>query len=285
VTVRVVTDSTAYLPDPVASEAGLSVVPLRLSLSGRDGHEGIDVSTAEVARALRERRIAVTTSRPAPADFTAAYEKLLADGASGIVSVHLSSRLSGTCESAELAAEDFGGRVVVVDSGSAGMALGFVALAASDAAAAGADLDQVRAAAQTAAGNLSTFFYVDTLEFLRRGGRIGAASALLGTALSVKPILHMVDGEVVLREKVRTTGKALARLADLVLEAAGDRDVDLAVQHLDALDRAQALQGSLLERLGPRVRRSFLAEVGAVVAAHTGPGVIGVAICCHDSKV
>src|SRR3954465_1375862 len=101
-----------------------------------------------------------------------------------------------------------------------------------------------------AVGRLTPLFYVDTLEFLRRGGRISAASALLGTALSVKPILHVVNGEVVLREKVRTTARALARLVDLVLEAAGDSDVDIAVQHLSAADRATALRDSLLARLG-----------------------------------
>jgi DegV family protein with EDD domain len=168
--------------------------------------------------------------------------------------------------------------VAVVDSGSAGMAVGFVALAAANAASAGGDLVAVRSAAELAAKQMSTLFYVDTLEFLRRGGRIGAASALLGTALAVKPILHVVGGEVVLREKVRTSARALARLGDLVLEEAGDSDVDIAVQHLDAADRAQALYDLLLTRLGSRVRRSFVSEVGAVVAAHTGPGVIGVCI-------
>jgi DegV family protein with EDD domain len=232
-----------------------------------------------VARALGERRIAVTTSRPAPAEFAQAYQSLFDEGATGVVSVHLSARLSGTCESARLAAEEFGGRVAVVDSGSAGMAVGIVALAAVEAAAAsGADLDSVRAATEAAVGQLSTLFYVDTLEFLRRGGRISAASALLGTALAVKPILHVVGGEVVLREKVRTTGRALARLADLVVETAGDSEVDIAVQHLGALDRATALHDGLLARLDGRVRTSFLSEVGAVVAAHTGPGVIGVAV-------
>jgi DegV family protein with EDD domain len=277
-TLRVVTDSTAYLPATVAEAAGLRVVPLTVTVSGRDGREGLEVSSADVARALRERRVAVTTSRPAPTEFATAYRELFDAGATGIVSVHLSARLSGTFESAELAAEEFGGRVAVVDSGSAGMAVGFVALAAAAVANDGGDLTAARAAAELAAKQLSTLFYVDTLEFMRRGGRIGAASALLGTALSVKPILHVVDGEVVLREKVRTSARALARLGDLVVEEAGESDVDIAVQHLDASDRAQALYDLLLTRLGSRVRRSYVSEVGAVVAAHTGPGVIGVCI-------
>jgi DegV family protein with EDD domain len=277
-TVKVVTDSTAYLPTAVADAAALHVVPLTVTMSGRDGREGVDVTPTDVADALGERRMTVTTSRPPPVDFTRAYAELLARGADGIVSVHLSSRLSGTCESATMAAEEFGGRVVVVDAVTAGMAVGFVALAAAESAAVGANLSAVRAAASTAAQRTTTLFYVDTLEFLRRGGRISAASAFLGTALSVKPILHVADGEVVLKEKVRTAGRALARLADLATEAAGESFVDIGVQHLAAADRAADLHSAILERLGGRVRHAYLSEVGAVVAAHTGPGVIGVAV-------
>jgi len=277
-TVAVVTDSTAYLPADVAGAARLRVVPLTVTVSGRDGREGVDVTPADVAQALRERRVTVTTSRPAPAEFAQAYRELLDHGASGIVSVHLSARLSGTYDSALLGAEEFGERVAVVDAASAGMAVGFVAMAAGEAAAGGADVAGVRAEAMAAAGRTSTLFYVDTLEFLRRGGRISAASALLGTALSVKPILHVMAGEVVLKEKVRTTGRALTRLVDLAVEAAGESDVDIGVQHLGAPERAEALRKSLMSRLGGRVREAYLSEVGAAVAAHTGPGVIGVAV-------
>jgi DegV family protein with EDD domain len=265
----------------VADASRLCVVPLSVALSGREGREGLDVTPADVAGALADRRGTVTTSRPSPADFTAAYQGLLDEGATGVVSVHLSARLSGTHESAVLAANEFGGRVAVVDSATAGMACGFVVLAAAELAEAGGDLAAVGDAAVAAAGRTTTLFYVDTLEFLRRGGRISAASALVGTALSVKPILHVVGGEVVLREKVRTAMKGLARLADLATEAAGGSDVDVAVQHLEARDRATTLHDELSRRLAGRVRRSYLSEVGAVVAAHTGPGVIGVAVHRH----
>jgi DegV family protein with EDD domain len=186
--------------------------------------------------------------------------------------------LSGTYESALLAAEEFDGRVRVVDSMAAGSGVGFVALAANEVARAGGDLEAVRLAALAAAERISTYFYVDTLEFMRRGGRISAASALVGTALAVKPILHVLRGEVVLKEKVRTSARALARLAELVVEAAGDAPVDIAVQHLAAGDRAQALRDELTRRLGDRVGVALLSEVGAAIAAHTGPGVIGVAV-------
>lgn len=280
--VRVVTDSTAYLPESVADSGQVAVVPLTVTVSGRDGREGVDVSPADVAQALAERRVAVTTSRPAPAEFAAAYRRLLDGGADGIVSVHLSSRLSGTYESALLAAGEFDGRVAVVDSATAGMAVGFVALAALDAARAGGDVETVRAAALAAAGRTHTLFYVDTLEFLRRGGRISAASALLGTALSVKPILHVVHGEVVLREKVRTSSRGLARLAELAVAEAADSDVDIAVQHLSVPDKAEALRDDLVRRLDGRVRRVFVSEIGAAIAAHTGPGVVGVALLRHE---
>ena len=272
--ISVVTDSTAYLP-PVE---GLSVVPLTVVVNGVEGVEGIDVTPAEVARAMTARRVSLTTSRPAPAEFEARYRSLLASGATGVVSVHLSAALSGTVEAATLAAGVFDGAVEVVDARSTGMGLGFPALAAVSAAAAGSSLPAVRDAALAAVSRTSTFFYVDTLEFLRRGGRINAASALLGTALSVKPILHVVDGEVKMRDRVRTAGRALARLVDLALEAAGESDVDVGVHHLGAPERAEDLAAALASRLGGRLHDVYVSEIGAVVAAHVGPGLACVVV-------
>jgi DegV family protein with EDD domain len=276
--VAVLTDSTAYLPAEVAREHGITVVALPVSVSGRDGREGQDVTPADVAIALQERRTMVTTSRPAPTEFADAYGRLLTGSAGGVVSVHISAKLSGTCDSATLAAADFAGRVAVVDSATAGMGVGFVALAAAAAAAAGEDLPGVRAAAERAAGRTTTLFYVDTLEFLRRGGRIGAASALLGTALSVKPILVVSDGEVTLKEKARTASRGLARLVDLAVEAGGESTVDIAVHHLAAPERADKVLTALRGRLGDRLRSAYVSEVGAVVAAHVGPGFAGVVV-------
>jgi DegV family protein with EDD domain len=274
--VAVVTDSTSYLPP--SARAALSVVPLTVVINGVEGSEGVDVTPSEVARALGGRRISVSTSRPSPATFEDLYRRLLADGASGVVSVHLSARLSGTVDAARLAAAEVGSRVSVVDSKSTGMGLGFPALAALAAADRGEPIEAVVQTAGDAAERTSTYFYVDTLEFLRRGGRINAASALLGTALSVKPILHVADGSVVVRDKVRTASRALARLVDLAVEAAGEADVDVAVHHLDGADRAEWLASSLRERLGGRVRDCFVTEIGAAVAAHVGPGLAGVVV-------
>ncbi|GGN28308.1 DegV family protein with EDD domain [Actinoplanes campanulatus] len=277
-TIAVVTDSTAYLPAELDGMYDLTIVPLTVVINGWGGLEGIEVSPAEVARALTARRAAVSTSRPAPSAFTEVYRRLLDEGADGVVSVHISAKLSGTYEAAQLAAAEIGSRVKVVDSGTAAMGLGFPALAAAEAARKGHDLDAVWQEATDHAARVSTLFYVDTLEFLRRGGRIGAASALLGTALSVKPILHVDEGAVVVRDKVRTAGRALTRLVDLAVEAAGDGEADVAVHHLGTPDRAAALVGDLSARLGDRLRDCYLTEVGAVVAAHTGPGLAGVVV-------
>jgi len=276
--VAVVTDSTAYLPAELAGTYDLTVVPLTVVINGAEGLEGVQIQPAEVAHALRARRSAVSTSRPAPSQFAAAYRRLLAAGADGIVSVHLSAQLSGTYEAACLGAAEAGDRVRVVDSGTTGMGLGFAALAAATVAGRGGDLDAVHAAATDHAARVSILFYVDTLEFLRRGGRIGAAEALLGTALSVKPILHVVDGAIVVRDKVRTASRALARLVDLAVEAAGDGDVDIAVHHLESPDRAAALADAVKARLGDRLRDCYVTEIGAVVAAHVGPGMAGLVI-------
>ena len=230
---------------------------------------------ADVARALSERRAEVTTSRPAPADFSSVYAGLVSSGHE-VVSVHLSSRLSGTYSAACSAAAPFDGSVVVIDSGSTGMGLGFPVLAAASSAASGGGLDEVREAAEAAIERTTTLFYVDTLEFLRRGGRIGAASALVGTALAVKPILHVAGGEIVARDKVRTAGRALARLIDLAADAAGESDVDIAVHHVAAPERAALVLARLEERL--RTCDRYVVEAGAVVAAHVGPGFAGVVV-------
>ncbi len=272
----VVTDSTAYLPDTVASH-GVTVVPLHVVMSGVSGREGVEIGPSEVAQTMKARG-SVTTSQPSPGEFAAAYQRLFDAGATGIVSIHLAAGLSGTFAGAEAAAADASGPVEVLDSGSTGMGLGFPALAAAAAAAKGKDLTGVRAAALDAIQRTSTFFYVDTLEHLRRGGRITAAAALLGTALAVKPLLEVCDGQIVLRDKVRTAGRALDRLVALACDAGGDGPVEVAVHHLAAVERASFLSGTLRERLGDRMSTLYTSEVGAVVAAHVGPGLAGVVV-------
>jgi DegV family protein with EDD domain len=278
VRVAVVTDSTSYLPDGVAAERGIRVVPLEVRLGDRVGREGIDVTTAELTAALTDSRLDVQTSRPAPAEFAACYREALDAGADGVVSVHLSRELSGTWDAARMAADEIGGRRVrVVDSRATGMGLGYAVLAAAEAAETGADGACVEASAAEVAARCRLFFSVDTLDRLRRGGRIGTATALVGTALAVKPLLHVVQGRIVPLEKVRTTARATQRLVELTVRAAGDGPVDLAVHHLGAPGRAEDLAARLRDGV-PGIRRLLVSEVGAVIGAHVGPGLLGVVV-------
>src|SRR6266498_3414942 len=185
--VAVVTDSTAYLPTDAARAHNIAVVPLQVVLGGNAYDEGVDVSSEQVADALRTY-VPVSTSRPSPATFLEAYRQAADRGATAIASIHLSADMSGTHQSAVLASRDAPVPVHVVDSRTLGMALGFAVLTAAERAADGASLDDVAVAAEVRARDSSVFFYVDTLEHLRRGGRIGAAQALLGSALMVKPL-------------------------------------------------------------------------------------------------
>ncbi|GAA3858139.1 DegV family protein [Saccharothrix violaceirubra] len=270
----IVTDSTAYLPEGFAQRHGIRVVPLHVAVDGESRLDGVDFGPVELAEALGEHR-RVTTSRLTPDELARTYREVLASGADRIVSVHLSRELSGTWEAARLAASEVDPvRVRVVDSRLAGMGLGFAALAAC---AAGDDVERAVAAATDAAARTRMFFCVETLDHLRRGGRIGAAAALLGTALAVKPLLHVDDGRIVPLEKVRTTARAMARLVDLAVAAAGSGPVGLAVHHLATPERAAELATRLDERV-PGSGGCLISEVGAVLGAHTGPGVLGVVV-------
>ncbi|ELS53196.1 DegV family protein [Streptomyces viridochromogenes] len=274
--VAIVTDSTAYLPPRTMERHGITAVPLTVVLGGQALDEGTEISTRSLAQALQKRR-PVTTSRPSPQVFAEHYRKVAASGATGIVSLHLSAELSGTYDAAVLAAREAPVPVRVVDTGMVAMALGFCALAAAEVAETGGTVDEAVTAVEKRAGGTAAYFYVDTLEYLRRGGRIGAAQALLGSALAVKPLLQLDGGRIELLEKVRTASKGIARLEEIAAERAGSAQVDIAVHHLAAPERASALA----DRLRARVRGLadlHVSEVGAVIGAHTGPGLLGVVV-------
>jgi DegV family protein with EDD domain len=273
--VAVVTDSTAYLPNDLVASHGITVVPVQVIVSGQPYDEGVGITPHDVAVALREWGV-VTTSRPSPERFAQAYLAAAEAGATAVVSAHLSGEMSGTYDSAVLASKDAPVPVIPVDTRSVAMAMGFAVLSGATAAVAGADAQSVADLIRSRAAGSSALFYVDTLDYLRRGGRIGAAQALLGQALAVKPILELVDGRVTPLEKVRTTSKALARLEELVLERAAGRPCDLAVHHLDSAARAETLAGRLAARMPDA--RVLVSEVGAVVGAHVGPGMVAVAV-------
>lgn len=277
--VAVVTDSTAYLPAEVTKELGISVVPLHVILDGRSLEEGAEIGGDRVAQALRAN-LPVTTSRPAPQEFVEVYRRLQAEGASAVVSVHLSGDISGTVDSARGAAAEVatpGFPVDVIDSRSLGMGLGFGVVDAARLAARGAPATDVARAAARRSVHASIFMYVDTLEYLRRGGRIGAAAAWLGSALTIKPLLHLVDGRLEPLDRVRTTERAISRLVEVVTATAGDAEVEIAVHHLAALERAQDVARRIREQL-PTVGEVLVTEVGAVIGAHVGPGTVGVVV-------
>ncbi|WP_205470917.1 DegV family protein [Nocardioides sp. SYSU D00038] len=278
--VVVVTDSTASLPAELAAARGIVVVPLQVVIGAEVLDEGEGGATpAMVAEALKVWT-PVSTSRPTPAALGEVYEQAARAGASAIVSVHLSGDMSGTFESAQLAARDAPVPVVTVDSRQVGVATGYAALAAADVVDAGGSAEEAAAAARERAAASSSLFYVDTLEYLRRGGRIGAAAALLGGALAVKPLLTIADGRVESLERVRTSGRALARLEELAVQAAGDGPIDVCVAHLASPERAAQLTERLAERLADRLegREVWCGELGAVLGAHVGPGMLAACV-------
>jgi DegV family protein with EDD domain len=236
-----------------------------------------ETGRGETGRAFWDRA-QVTTSRPAPRRFTDAYAKAAAAGAEAVVSIHLSGKMSGTVEAARAGAACSPIPVEVVDSGSVAMGLGFPVLAAAEAAARGAARADVAGTARRRMEETRSFFYLDTLEHLRRGGRIGTAATMLGSALMIKPLLHITDGVIAPLEKVRTASRAVARLEDLAVRAAADAGpVEVAVQHISSRSRAEALAVRLAERL-PGLVRVVVVEVGAVLGAHAGPGMLGVTV-------
>lgn len=289
--VALVTDSTAYLSGEAVRSHGIRVVPLHVVIGGRDHCEGVDVTPGEVAAALR-RFAPVSTSRPSPRAFLECYEEAAADGAEEIVSVHISADMSSTIESAHLAAQRSPVPVTVVDSRSMGMAMGYAVLSAADAARAGASGTEAGEVARRRAEGATVVFYVDTLEHLRRGGRIGAASALLGSALAIKPILALAEGQIRPLERVRTSSRALSRIEELACVAATSTPwgADVAVHHLDSAGRADDLAARLRRRLGGPsgespsgppggpLRELVVVELGAVVGAHVGPGTLAVVV-------
>lgn len=271
--VAVVTDSTASFPGQL--DHGLRVVPLHVVVDGASYREQIDVTDHEVADLLRAGRT-VTTSQPSPQEFLAAYEHAASDGARAIVSVHLSGDLSGTVHAAALAATRSPVPVRVVDARTTGMALGFVALEAERAAAAGAAPQEVEARALAVADGAGATFLVDSLDHLRRGGRLSAPAAALGTVLGVRPLLAVREGRIVVAQKVRTRAAAIERLTVLAVEHATQAAVPLiAVHHLGDPERAHELAAEISARSGAQVE---VAPVSAVIGAHVGEGLLGVMV-------
>jgi DegV family protein with EDD domain len=278
--VAVVTDTTAYLPHDLVAGHGIHRVSLYVSLEGVERPE-IEITGREYAdfyERLRRSEQGATTSQPSVGDFTSVYEPLLAAGKE-IVSIHLAAAISGTCESAEqarqrLADEGRGGeRIRVYDSRSGCGGQGLVVLAAARAAAAGAGGDETLAAAERCRETLEMWFALDTLEYLRKGGRIGAAQAWLGSALQIKPILTLKE-EITPVERVRTRRRAFERMIEYARHRHADGADAWVVQHIQDHDTARHLVEECREIFG--AEPVFVSEIGPVIGAHVGPGLIGV---------
>lgn len=271
-----VTDSTSYIPKDLVEKYEIIVAP-QISIWGEESLlDGIDIQPAEFYERLNNTKVMPTTSQATVAYFHKIFEPIVAEGRP-IVAILVSDLLSGTIQSATQAKEMFPGATIeLVNSKSAAMELGFQVLAAVRAADAGKSFEEVVALADDAKNYTGVYFVVDTLEFLHRGGRIGGAKRLIGTALSMKPILNVVDGRIESFESVRTKKKAFARLLDVVeQEAAGKPNIRLASLHAAAEEDARYLLDQARERLNPV--EAFMSEVSPAVGTHVGPGTVGIA--------
>lgn len=274
--VAVVTDSTADLPPDVADAVGLRVVPLSVTFGDETFISRITIDDATFYERLRASATLPTTSQPTPAWFEEAYADAADDGLDAVVSIHLSGELSGTCDLARKIAADAPLPVTVVDSRQVSGGLALMALAAQRAANDGGSVDDVLEVVRDARENVRTVMVVDTLDFLRRGGRLSGAQAVVGSVLRVKPLLGVDDGRVIPLERTRTWSRAIDRMTALAVEHAQGGPVELMVAHAMAPERAAELVARLIDALD--VREHIEAVVGPVVGTHCGPGTVGVAV-------
>jgi DegV family protein with EDD domain len=271
-TVVVVTDGSSRLPADLLDKWSIRIVPLHILLDGRDLRDGVDDIPDDIYKQH------ATTAAATPAELAHAYQQALADsGGDGVVAVHLSSALSGTYGAAQRTAADLDPHVRVVDSRSAAMGTGFVALAAARVAADGGDLDAVAGAAGSAVSRGHAFVVVHRLDNLRRSGRIGGAKAWLGTALALKPLLRIDDGKLVLAQRVRTVTHATAAMIDRVCEVVGDGSAALAVHHVANPEGANEVAAALAQRL-PACEPAMVSPLGPVLGLHVGAGAVAVCL-------
>jgi DegV family protein with EDD domain len=274
----VVCDTTAYLPTELVRDHEINLVSLYVSLEGRQERESAIVDYDQFYDRLRRSEEGVTTSQPSVGDFVSVYEPLLAEGRE-IVSLHLSAGISGTCEAAMQASERLaeqgkgGERVRIYDSRTGAGGLGLMALVAARAVAAGQRADAVLERVEAARETLRIWFALDTLEYLRRGGRIGAARAWLGSTLKIKPILTL-EQEITPLERVRTRRRAFERMVEFARERRADGADGWVVQHIQDADAARDLVQECRQIFG--CEPAFVSEVGPVIGAHVGPGMLGV---------
>ena len=272
--VRVVTDTACDLPDDILNELGIGLVSLRIRFGAEEFVDRVELSTKEFWARCASFDGLPETSAPSPGQFKEAFEKMASEGATGVVCVNLSSKMSATIQAARQAATELEDRlpVRVVDSLSVTLGQGLIAIEAAKKAAAGGSLDEVASAAETAASKMTVFGVIDTLDNLKKGGRIGGAQAFLGAMLSIKPVIQVADGVVEPESKQRTRGKALRYVADK-LRSAGPT-AGLAAFGADAPDMDSFV--TMVESIVPR-EKILIGDVGPVIGTHAGPGAVGLA--------
>ena len=272
----VVTDSSAYIPEQAVGDLNIPVIPLWVLWDEEHLRDGVDIDPPTFYRRLRGAQTFPTTSQPSAGEFEAFFRQA-GSGADAVVGVFLSSKLSGTVANAQAAQAQLPDLTTrVVDSLSTSMGLGFIVLAAARAAAANASLDEVVAAAEAMRGRVHLLFAVDTLEYLHRGGRIGGAKWLMGTALNIKPLLHLTDGVIEPLAQVRSKRKAIAQMLEVAEgRLGGKRMAQAAVLDVDSPEEGDAVAAQIRERFGvPTVYRT---TVSPAIGTHAGPGTVGMA--------
>ncbi len=278
-----VTDSTAHVPDDLIARYDLRIANLYVQFGRQTFAEHDDLTPEEFYRRLRASSTLPTTSQPSPEEFARLYRDLAREH-DHIIVVTISHKLSGTYNSARLAAglvEDLGVPITVIDSLSAWMGTGLQVLAGAEAAAAGCSPEECAARVEALVPRMQVLLVVDTLEYLQRGGRIGAAQAMIGAVLQVKPLLTVRDGLIQPLERVRTKRKALERMVEIMAEHVGDRPYTAVVGHALAEAEGEQLRARILERL-PQARDFYFGPVSPVVSVHTGPGALGLVYYVHQ---
>lgn len=274
--IGIVTDSTSDLPGDLAQRFGVEVVPTILVVEGKQYADGKDLSRGDFYARLPAMQTFPTTAAPSIGEFSARYQKLLDSGCDFVLSIHAASQLTAVCDIARQAADDFPGRVAIVDSGSLSLGLGFQALAAAEAAESGADVETAIAFIADVRRRLRVFAALDTMDYLRRSGRVPAAVTLLGGMLSIKPLIELTDGLLKPAGATRTTRQADERMAALL--KAGLPIERLAILHTGAESRARGFLSRLMEECRRELPREILVvNVATVIGAHVGPNGLGFA--------
>lgn len=271
--VRIVTDSTANIAPELAAQLNVIIVPLKVQMGGKAYSEGVDLTGQEYIQRLPSQNPLPTTSQPTPVEFEETYNKLLASG-DEIVSIHLSSDLSGTHNSATIGMNSTDpGKISVVDARTVSAGLALLVIAAAEMAQAGKSRDDIVAGVKKLMETNPLALTLDTLEYLRKGGRIGGAQALIGGLLKIKPTIEIKNGKLEAGERARSRGKALELLVEKMANAFGDKPVWIGIAEVASPDVAE-FERMLREKLN--VKRLYVCTIGPVVATHTGPNTIGV---------